>query len=210
MLLLGCWRPGCGAPSARRAAARHAAAGAGSTAAPATWRRCRRRRPRATCRPLAVAVNGVAAKAGSQHPRAEGVRRQRRARVAHAAGRHPRARRATAWAMPSPRCGASSSPPSRPARRAPPRWWTGCWPWRWRPKPRAACCWSRSRWTPWCATACCASCARADEAGVDLGARGIDAPVWVAAEPTLLEGILNNLVDNALRYGVSAATARSR
>jgi two-component system sensor histidine kinase TctE len=45
---------------------------------------------------------------------------------------------------------------------------------------------------------------RADAAGVDLGARGIDAPVWVAAEPTLLEGILNNLVDNALRYGVSA------
>jgi len=45
---------------------------------------------------------------------------------------------------------------------------------------------------------------RADAAGVDLGARGIDAPVWVAAEPTLLEGMLNNLVDNALRYGVSA------
>ena len=44
---------------------------------------------------------------------------------------------------------------------------------------------------------------RADAAGVDLGARGIDAPVWVAAESTLLEGILNNLVDNALRYGVS-------
>lgn len=42
---------------------------------------------------------------------------------------------------------------------------------------------------------------RADEAGVDLGARGIDAPVWVAAESTLLEGILNNLIDNALRYG---------
>jgi two-component system sensor histidine kinase TctE len=46
---------------------------------------------------------------------------------------------------------------------------------------------------------------RADEAGVDLGARGIDSPVWVAAEPTLLEGILNNLIDNALRYGVSAS-----
>ena len=44
---------------------------------------------------------------------------------------------------------------------------------------------------------------RADAAGVDLGARGIDAPVWVAAEPTLLEGILNNLIDNALRYGVA-------
>jgi two-component system, OmpR family, sensor histidine kinase TctE len=44
---------------------------------------------------------------------------------------------------------------------------------------------------------------RADAAGVDLGARGIDAPVWVAAEPTLLEGILNNLIDNALRYGAA-------
>jgi two-component system sensor histidine kinase TctE len=44
---------------------------------------------------------------------------------------------------------------------------------------------------------------RADAAGVDLGARGIDAPVWVAAEPMLLEGILNNLIDNALRYGVA-------
>jgi two-component system sensor histidine kinase TctE len=46
---------------------------------------------------------------------------------------------------------------------------------------------------------------RADAAGVDLGARGIDAPVWVAAEPTLLEGILTNLIDNALRYGTSGA-----
>jgi two-component system sensor histidine kinase TctE len=44
---------------------------------------------------------------------------------------------------------------------------------------------------------------RADAAGVDLGARGIDAPVWVAGEPTLLEGILNNLIDNALRYGAT-------
>jgi two-component system, OmpR family, sensor histidine kinase TctE len=43
---------------------------------------------------------------------------------------------------------------------------------------------------------------RADAAGVDLGAVGIDAPVWVAAEPALLEGILTNLIDNALRYAV--------
>lgn len=43
---------------------------------------------------------------------------------------------------------------------------------------------------------------RADAAGVDLGARGIDAPVWVAGEPALLEGVLTNLVDNAFRYGV--------
>ena len=42
---------------------------------------------------------------------------------------------------------------------------------------------------------------RADQAGVDLGARGIDSPVELMANPTLLEGILNNLMDNALRYG---------
>jgi two-component system, OmpR family, sensor histidine kinase TctE len=48
---------------------------------------------------------------------------------------------------------------------------------------------------------------RADQAGVDLGARGIEAPVWVAADRTLLEGILNNLIDNALRYGVDPGQA---
>lgn len=47
---------------------------------------------------------------------------------------------------------------------------------------------------------------RADAAGVDLGALGIDAQVWVQAEPTLLEGILNNLIDNALRYGTSGGS----
>lgn len=41
---------------------------------------------------------------------------------------------------------------------------------------------------------------RADAAGIDLGARGIDAPVWVVANPTLVDGVLNNLIDNALRY----------
>jgi two-component system, OmpR family, sensor histidine kinase TctE len=42
---------------------------------------------------------------------------------------------------------------------------------------------------------------KADAAGVDLGARGIDAPLILHANMTLLEGILNNLIDNALRYG---------
>ena len=42
---------------------------------------------------------------------------------------------------------------------------------------------------------------RADANGVDLGARGAEDPVWVMADPTLLEGVLNNLLDNALRYG---------
>lgn len=42
---------------------------------------------------------------------------------------------------------------------------------------------------------------RADAAGVDLGALGLDDPVHVLGHPTLIEGILNNLLDNALRYG---------
>ena len=42
---------------------------------------------------------------------------------------------------------------------------------------------------------------RADSLGVDLGARGLDAPVTVQAQRALLEGVLDNLIDNALRYG---------
>ena len=42
---------------------------------------------------------------------------------------------------------------------------------------------------------------RADQLGVDLGARGLDAPVSVRAQRALLEGVLDNLIDNALRYG---------
>jgi len=42
---------------------------------------------------------------------------------------------------------------------------------------------------------------RADAQRVDLGAVGIDQPVWVQANRALLEGVLNNLLDNALRYG---------
>ncbi len=45
---------------------------------------------------------------------------------------------------------------------------------------------------------------RADAAGVDLGARGIDTPMALQSNPTLIEGILNNLIDNALRYGKPA------
>jgi two-component system sensor histidine kinase TctE len=44
--------------------------------------------------------------------------------------------------------------------------------------------------------------ARADAQGVDLGARGIDgALVTVRGSTALIEGILDNLIDNALRYG---------
>ena len=42
---------------------------------------------------------------------------------------------------------------------------------------------------------------RADSLGVDLGARGLDAPVPVLAQRALFEGVLDNLIDNALRYG---------
>jgi len=43
--------------------------------------------------------------------------------------------------------------------------------------------------------------ARADAQGVDLGALGLEEPVTVQANAALVEGILDNLVDNALRYG---------
>jgi len=42
---------------------------------------------------------------------------------------------------------------------------------------------------------------RADSLGVDLGARGLEAPCPVRAQRALLEGLLDNLIDNALRYG---------
>jgi two-component system sensor histidine kinase TctE len=42
---------------------------------------------------------------------------------------------------------------------------------------------------------------RADAGAVDLGARGLELPVMVMAHPALLEGLLSNLIDNALRYG---------
>ena len=43
---------------------------------------------------------------------------------------------------------------------------------------------------------------RADAAGVDFGARGLEQPVVVRAHTALVEGLLGNLIDNALRYGV--------
>jgi len=42
---------------------------------------------------------------------------------------------------------------------------------------------------------------RADALGVDLGGAGLDEPVEVRGDQALIEGILNNLLDNALRYG---------
>ena len=48
---------------------------------------------------------------------------------------------------------------------------------------------------------------RADAAGVDLGATGLDTPASAWASTALLEGVLANLIDNALRYGRSGAAA---
>ena len=46
---------------------------------------------------------------------------------------------------------------------------------------------------------------RADAEGVDLGAEGLDVATTVRAAPVLLEGVLANLIDNALRYGKGSA-----
>ena len=46
---------------------------------------------------------------------------------------------------------------------------------------------------------------RADALGVDLGAEGLEEAVEVRGDKALIEGILNNLLDNALRYGSSNA-----
>ncbi|GAB3765848.1 sensor histidine kinase [Ramlibacter monticola] len=49
---------------------------------------------------------------------------------------------------------------------------------------------------------------RADRQGVDLGAEGVDAPSTVQADLTLVEGILDNLLENALRHGTTGADGR--
>lgn len=42
---------------------------------------------------------------------------------------------------------------------------------------------------------------RADQYGVDLGVRGIDQEIEVLAQASLVDGVLDNLIDNALRHG---------
>ncbi|MBU0588115.1 MAG: sensor histidine kinase N-terminal domain-containing protein [Gammaproteobacteria bacterium] len=46
---------------------------------------------------------------------------------------------------------------------------------------------------------------RADAAGVDLGVQGIEQAVRVQGNAALVEGVLGNLIDNALRYGRAPA-----
>jgi two-component system sensor histidine kinase TctE len=47
---------------------------------------------------------------------------------------------------------------------------------------------------------------RADQAGVELEASGLDEPAWVMGDPALIDGLLANLLDNALRYGRTPGT----
>lgn len=49
---------------------------------------------------------------------------------------------------------------------------------------------------------------RADALGVDLGAQGAERSVTVLGQRALIEGVLNNLIDNALRYGLAAQEPR--
>jgi two-component system, OmpR family, sensor histidine kinase TctE len=45
---------------------------------------------------------------------------------------------------------------------------------------------------------------------VDFGAEGLDAPVYVMGHRTLIEAVLDNLIDNAFRYGLSTAVGVSK
>jgi len=54
-------------------------------------------------------------------------------------------------------------------------------------------------------TSIVAASGRARALHVDLGATGLEHPVTITGNATLIEGILNNLIDNALRYGRPAA-----
>jgi two-component system sensor histidine kinase TctE len=42
---------------------------------------------------------------------------------------------------------------------------------------------------------------QADQRGVDLGGQGLDVPCWVWGQRALIEGLMDNLIDNALRHG---------
>ena len=42
--------------------------------------------------------------------------------------------------------------------------------------------------------------AQADSLGIDLGASGLDEPTWAWGQAALIEGVLGNLLDNAIKY----------
>ena len=45
---------------------------------------------------------------------------------------------------------------------------------------------------------------------VDFGAEGLDSPVYVMGHRTLIEAVLDNLIDNAFRYGLSQEVGASK
>ena len=49
--------------------------------------------------------------------------------------------------------------------------------------------------------------ARTDAQGIDLGASGLDEPISVLGNAALLEGVVNNLLDNACRHAFGASYA---
>jgi len=51
---------------------------------------------------------------------------------------------------------------------------------------------------------------RARDRDIDLGFEGADAPAWVAGNAVLLRELLNNLVDNAIRYSRAGARVTIR
>lgn len=51
---------------------------------------------------------------------------------------------------------------------------------------------------------------RARALQVDLGADGVEQEIMVMGNPTLISGILNNLIDNALRYGRPQASVQAQ
>src|SRR3546814_4849730 len=64
------------------------------------------------------------------------------------------------------------------------------------------CEWGRISGSEWIASA------RAHNVEIELSAP--EDPVWIDADPLLLEDLLGNLIDNALRYGVDARHIRLR
>lgn len=66
----------------------------------------------------------------------------------------------------------------------------------------------RSDLREWVRTSAAEWVPRTRAAGVELELIAADEPVWVDIDPLLMEELLSNLIDNALRYGKGAGTIR--
>lgn len=66
----------------------------------------------------------------------------------------------------------------------------------------------RSDLNEWVRTTAAEWVPRARAAGLDLELTATDEPVWVDIDPLLMEELLGNLIDNALRYGQGAGGIR--